>query len=216
MQNKEIAKVNNYYNELLDEHGANPSALGCPKGRQNLRFKNIDNIFFSNCSILDYGCGLADLYKYLNNRFPNEKFTYSGCDIVPKFLDISKKLFPDIDFIDIRENVVKEQYDIIAAFGVFNFLYTKDKNEHFEIIKKKLKEIFSITNKYLLVDFQTEFVDFKQDDSYHQDINPLIEFVVNNLSRRFQIIHSYLPYEYSLIIYKENEVLKEDNTYKQQ
>ena len=73
--------------------------------------------------------------------------------------------------------------------------------------------MFLITNKYLLVDFQTQFVDYKQNNAYHQNINYLSDYIVNNLSRRFEIIHSYLPYEYSVIIYKENEINKIDNTF---
>ena len=213
MHDKQIKKVNSYYDELLNKHGENPGALGLPKGRQEIRFKNIDKLFFSGCSILDYGCGLADLNKYLKKRFSKEKFTYSGCDIMPKFLEISKKIYPDIDFFDLRNENIEKKFDIITAFGVFNFPYTKDEKKHFEIIKTKLKDIFSITNKYFLVDFQTEFVDYKQNNAYHQNINSLANYIANNLSRRFEIIHSYLPYEYSVIIYKENEINKNDNTF---
>jgi SAM-dependent methyltransferase len=213
MHDNQIKKVNGYYDELLKKYGVKPSALGCPKGRQELRFKNIDKLFFSGCTVLDYGCGFADLNRYLKKRFSKDKFTYSGCDIMPKFLDISKKLYPEVNFFDLRSEKIDQKFDITAAFGVFNFLYTKDKDNHFEIVKTKLKDVFSITNKYLLVDFQTEFVDYKQNDSYHQNIDILVDFIGNYMSRRFEIIHSYLPYEYSVIIYKESEIDTNDNTF---
>jgi SAM-dependent methyltransferase len=213
MYDNQIKKVISYYDELLKKHGVKSSALGCPKGRQELRFKNIDKLFFSGCTVLDYGCGFADLNRYLKKKFSKDKFTYSGCDIMPKFLDISKKLYPEVNFFDLRSEKIDQKFDITAAFGVFNFLYTKDKDNHFEIVKTKLKDIFSITNKYLLVDFQTEFVDYKQNDSYHQNIDTLVDFIGNYMSRRFEIIHSYLPYEYSVIIYKESEIDKNDNTF---
>ena len=213
MHDEQIKKVNDYYDNLLNKYGTSSSALGCPKGRQELRFRNIDKLFFPGCTILDYGCGFADLNKYLKNRFSKDKYEYSGCDIMPKFLEISKKLYPEVNFFDLRNEKIKISFDIITAFGVFNFLYVKDENKHFEIVKTKLKDIFSITNKYLLVDFQTEFVDYKQDNSYHQNIDILVDYIEKNLSRRFEIIHSYLPYEYSVIIYKENEINKNDNTF---
>ena len=213
MHDEQIKKVNSYYEELLNRHGVNPNSLGLPKGRQEIRFKNVDKLIFSGCSILDYGCGFADLNKYLKKKFSKEKVTYSGCDIMPKFLEISKKLYPDANFFDLRNEKIIKKFDIIAAFGVFNFPYTNDEKKHFEIIKTKLKEMFLITNKYLLVDFQTQFVDYKQNNAYHQNINYLSDYIVNNLSRRFEIIHSYLPYEYSVIIYKENEINKIDNTF---
>ena len=69
MHDNQIKKVNGYYDELLKKYGVKPSALGCPKGRQELRFKNIDKLFFSGCTVLDYGCGFADLNRYLKKRF---------------------------------------------------------------------------------------------------------------------------------------------------
>ena len=43
------------------------------KGRQEIRFKNVDKLIFSGCSILDYGCGFADLNKYLKKNFLKKK-----------------------------------------------------------------------------------------------------------------------------------------------
>jgi SAM-dependent methyltransferase len=213
MDYKKIKKVNDYYDKLLNKYGTTPSALGLPKGRQELRFKNIDKLFFSGCTILDYGCGFADLNKYLKKRFSKYKYTYSGCDIVPKFLEISKKLYPKVNFFDLRKKKIKKNFDITTAFGVFNLLYSKNQSHHFEIIKAKLKDIFSITNKYVLVDFQTPLVDYKQNNSYHQNVDILVDYIGKNLSRRFEIIHSYLPYEYSVIIYKEDKINENYNTF---
>ena len=73
-----------------------------------------------------------------------------------------------------------------------------------------------MTNINLVIDFQTEFVDFKTHDSYHQKIDDIVDFIYKNLSRRFSIDHSYLPYEYNINIMKEVEILKQLNVYKKQ
>ena len=208
MKKKQISKIDNYYNKLLKIHGVKPHALGCPKGRQSIRFKNIDNLIFKNCKILDFGCGFADLLNYLINNHASHKFKYTGCDVVSNFMRISRNKYRGSKFIDLNSDSINEKYDLVTAFGVFNLKYTKSDEDHFKIVKKELGKLYNISKKYLLVDFQSPFVDYKQKDSYHQHLDPLIKFVVKNLSRRFEIIHSYLPYEFSILIKKGNQITK--------
>jgi SAM-dependent methyltransferase len=208
VKKKQISKINNYYNNLLKCHGVKPHALGCPKGRQSIRFKNIDNLIFKNCNILDFGCGFADLLNYLNKNHSSYKFKYTGCDIVSNFIEISRNKYSRSKFIDLNSDSINHKYDIVTAFGVFNLKYTKSDKDHFQIVKNELSKLYNISNKYLLVDFQSPFVDYKQKDSYHPNLDPLIEFIVKSLSRRFEIIHSYLPYEFSILISKDNHVTK--------
>lgn len=208
MKKKQISKIDNYYNKLLKKHGVKPHALGCPKGRQSIRFKNIDNLIFKNCKILDFGCGFADLLNYLIKNHASYNFKYTGCDIVSNFIKISQNKYRGSKFIDLNSDSINQKYDIVTAFGVFNLKYTKSNEDHFQIIKNELSKLYNISKKYLLVDFQSPFVDYKQKDSYHQDLDLLIKFVVKNLSRRFEIIHSYLPYEFSILIRKDNQITK--------
>ena len=93
-------------------------------------------------------------------------------------------------------------------------MYCNDEKEHFEYIKNILLKLFSLSKINLIVDFQTEFVDFKVSNSYHQNISTVINFIIKNLSRRFSIDHSYMPYEYNVNIMKEDEIEKKFNIYK--
>ena len=141
---------------------------------------------------------------------------YYGCDLIKEFLETSKNKFPQYTFFkDISdiENSGKI-FDTIVCAGVFNFLYCDDEKEHFEYIKNILLKLYSLSKINLIVDFQTEFVDFKISNSYHQNISDLINFIIKNLSRRFSIDHSYMPYEYNVNIMKEDGIEKKLNVYK--
>ena len=42
----------------------------------------------------------------------------------------------------------------------------------------------------------------------------LINFISKNLTRRFKIDHSYMPYEFCVKIFKEQEILRPENVFK--
>jgi len=75
-----------------------------------------------NDSIMDYGCGVGDLYAYMDNKYNG--FTYYGVDINKNYIDIANekhtngnfKYIYDIDDINVK-------YDWFIASGVFT-VYT--------------------------------------------------------------------------------------------
>lgn len=60
--------------------------------------------------------------------------------------------------------------------------------------------MFLVSRKGIAVDFASPVVGFFAKDSYHQPPDALVEFVAVNLSRKFSIDHSYLPFEFSILI----------------
>lgn len=66
----------------------------------------------------------------------------------------------------------------------------------------------------MICDFLSQFVDYKQQDSMHFEIQEIADFCFKKLSRRFVIRHDLLPYEYTLIVYKDAEIVRPDNYYK--
>ena len=140
---------------------------------------------------------------------------YYGCDVVKKFLSIAKKEHPSRNFfnIEIGEKLTKN-YDFIIASGVFNFLYSSDIAKHEQSVYETLKDLYSSCAKTLSVDFQSPYVDFIAEDAYHQDLQKLTEFVKNHLSRRFEVDHSYMPYEFCIHIHKKDEIKRPDNVFK--
>lgn len=55
-------------------------------------------------------------------------------------------------------------------------------------------------------DFLSAFVDFQQDGGMHFGVDEIASFCVRDLSRRFQIRHDLLPYEFTLIAHRDGAV----------
>ena len=85
MIKKYIKNINQHYNETISKYGFNIKGLGWRKGGLNKRYKIITSSynFKINRSILDYGCGLCNFYKYLIEKKIKIK-KYTGVEINPK------------------------------------------------------------------------------------------------------------------------------------
>ena len=206
-------EIKGMYVEALRCHGDSPASLLTPKGRSHLRFRAIkEQVNKNGLKILDYGCGLGYLYDYLSKT--KFSFEYTGIDMVPQFIDSCKSKYPKacFDLIDPTRPICGE-YDIVFASGVFN-LMTHDS----EIISKeyalvRIEYLFSLTNEILVCDFLSSLVDFKQSKAQHFSPSEIVEFCSNKLSRRFKLRHDLLPYEMTLIVWKNDEIHRPDNIY---
>jgi len=206
-------EIKGMYVEALRRHGDSPASLLTPKGRSHLRFRAIkEQVNKNGLKILDYGCGLGFLYDYLSKT--KFSFEYTGIDIVPQFIDSCKSKYPKacFDVIDPTRPICGE-YDIVFASGVFNLITHESEIISKEYALERIEYLFSITNKILVCDFLSSLVDFKQYKAQHFSPSEIVEFCSNKLSRRFQLRHDLLPYEMTLIVWKNDEIYRPDNIY---
>ena len=208
-------KIKNLYNEKFQRFGDSPASLLTPKGRNDLRFRSIIP-FINNdlVSILDYGCGLGYLLEYLIKLKANKNYTYTGYDILPNFINKCKTKFNKNNFKLISENEdFNEKFDIVFSSGVFNIKSHYSEFESKEYAFTRIEKLFSITNEVLICDFPSQYVDYKQPDAQHFGVEELLSFCTDRLSRRFILRHDLLPYEMTLIVFKDSAVLRPDNIY---
>lgn len=202
------------YRDSYKIHGDSPSSLLTPKGRGKLRFRSIDS-FVSGAkptSVLDYGCGLGYLYEYLEETKAN--FVYSGRDMLSDFIDACNKKYRGVDFKEIgNKDIIDDKYDVVFSSGVFNLKTHADDKESKVYAYDRLKHLYTTANDVLICDFLSEFVDFKQEGSQHFSMDEIANFCVKNLNRCFQIRHDLLPYEFTLVVWKNVTVKRPDNIY---
>jgi SAM-dependent methyltransferase len=193
------------YEARLAEHGCSPQALGWGKhGRQEVRFGVLAEhaLREPSSSVLDVGCGFADLYDYLRQRGWGGEYT--GIDIVPGVLAVARERHPGLD---LRLQAVTDPglgtYDFVLASGVFNARLTAgDNSEH---IERCLAAMCRHTRVLAGADFLTHDVAFQKPEAWHTD--PAWAFQLSRqFSRRAQLRHDYMPFEFALFIFADDAV----------
>jgi trans-aconitate methyltransferase len=210
-----IKKTTNIYSRAFSEHGKSNSSLLLPKGRQNERYSSLTaNLGGTNKTVLDFGCGFGDLQKFLKER--HLEIQYVGVDIVPEFINENLKSIPDnSEFKLISSHLdLSEQYDYVIVSGAFNTLYAPTPKKHSEIVNEIIRHLFSLARISISYDFMTTDVDFMQQGSYHQ--NPLEAYnFAKSLSSRLILNQSYMPYEFAITIFKDSEIIRPSNVYRE-
>jgi SAM-dependent methyltransferase len=193
------------YERRLSEHGHSPEALGWGKlGREHVRFGVMADVLreVGATSVLDVGCGFADLYDHLvEHGWVGE---YCGVDIVPGLLAEARRRHPSLDLqeADIRTYEPARDFDVVVASGVFNAqLKSGDNRKH---ITSSLERMFALSRRAICVDFLSTYVDFQRPEAWHTEPAWALE-LGRGLSKRLRLRHDYMPFEFALVVYRDDE-----------
>jgi 2-polyprenyl-3-methyl-5-hydroxy-6-metoxy-1,4-benzoquinol methylase len=202
MREDDKEKIIASYNETLRKYGYDPRSLQDFKGREHVRYKVLSEIGDLNgCSILDVGCGFGDFGGFLIKSGLN--VTYTGYDINPNIIKVAKEAHPSFRFEvkDLEEEHVEEKFDWVFGSGLFNHKISN--NEAW--INRMLEKMVDLCKKGVGANFLSTYVDFMQDISYHASPEVMFSFC-KRLSKRVTIRHDYMPYEFTVYIYKDDRI----------
>jgi SAM-dependent methyltransferase len=191
------------YEKRLQEFGYSPEALGWGKhGRQEVRFRVLAEYALTkpDSSVLDVGCGFADLYDFLMQHGWHGRYT--GIDITPGLLNVAHARHPNLDLRehDIAASTALENYDFVIASGIFNAaLKVGDNPTH---IENTLKAMYDHARVALCVDFLSSYVDFQKPGSWHTQPGWALD-AARRLSARVLLRHDYMPYEFALFVFRD-------------
>jgi SAM-dependent methyltransferase len=213
--NKRIFKSNliEQYRTAFAVHGDCPAGVMWPRGRQILRFDALTQHFSGDSfSVLDYGCGLGHLKEYLDQRF--SKYDYHGVDLVPEFVNTVTAKCSDAKVHLIKSyKEVSTPIDHVVISGVFNIIDDINRAAYVEQVHSTLEHLFGLARVSLAVNFMTDRVDFMQPDALHMNVEVMTNFIRRKLSPRLRVDESYMPYEFTLVILKNSEIIRPDNIY---
>lgn len=206
MDKPDFSAIRAQYQAAWRVEGDSPRALFWLRGRQPLRFQALTAHFLPGpLSVLDYGCGLAHLKPFLEARHP--ALRYEGADLVPEFIEACRRKHPEARFqLSDGDGEVEGVFDHVVLSGVFSLRYGADPAAHAARVKEILRRLFARCRVSLSVDFMTDRVDFQQPGAWHQNLDELLAFITAELSPRFTVDSSYLPYEYAVIIHKDTQI----------
>jgi len=201
MDKKITKKIFEYYQSLFEQYGFDPKSVGwgSKKGKQSSRFDILCQIGnLSNSSILDVGCGFGDLFVYLHYR--GIKIRYHGVDINPNLVEMGKKLYPGLllEQRDFEKKKFQKKFDWVLASGITSHGST------YPHLTKIMKEMFRICKRGFAMNFVSDKVDYKVKGLFYSSPEKFLS-ITKSITNRFVIRHDYMPYEFTLYVYKNNK-----------
>ena len=199
--------IKEHFKQLYKLHGNSPKSVHWTDTKtQEKRFEILLGIDKNIESLMDVGCGLGDMYQYMQAQGFNGR--YCGTDFVDEFIDSATQKFnsPDVVFKlnDIKNDALPPGYDYVTLSGVFN--NKSDDNKNFMI--NTIHKMFSACEKGVTFNAMSTYVDYQDEILYYTNPLEIFDYCKRNLTRKVVLRHDYLvkensiPYEYTIYLYK--------------
>jgi SAM-dependent methyltransferase len=153
------AVVARYYGDLLERFGTSAQALDERKDEKDQQFyeRLFDGIAMPAApSVLDIGCGMGNLIKYLQSRDINVQ-DYVGLDLLPQFVELCRAQYA-APFSFVEANFVSDsfhpsrKFDLVVNMGVLVsrvLLYER-------YIDYSIRKMIALSSKYVLFNVITQ------------------------------------------------------------
>lgn len=202
------------YQNLFKKHGYSPKSLGCDKGKQFLHYHQLSSEWnLEGSSILDVGCGFGDFNRYLK-FLKISNYIYTGIDIMNEFISQGNRLYsaPNVTFLtgDFLSYEFNQSFDYAIASGTFNLKI--ESIDGYDYIFKNMAKMFKLSKKAISIDFLSDKVDY----SYKHNFNSSPEKILSmaySLSKNIILKNNYFPYEFAVIVYKNDSFKKETTVF---
>lgn len=207
---KRYLEIVAHYESCLARHGDTHLGVDWPNNEDaEKRYKVMLEVIRPGknhkLSLLDFGCGASHLYEYILNRGLQDRFAYSGLDLSPNFVAVSRRKFPSCHYyeLDVLENnSALPQFDYIVMNGVFTEKRGLAQQEMVEYFQSLVTKVFTKARTGMAFNVMSKQVDWERDDLFHLPFDALAEFLVSRVSRHFVIRHDYGLYEYTVYVYR--------------
>lgn len=212
MKNNGYTKIVEHYEECLKKYGDTHLGVDWPKLEDvDKRYQvmvdiiRVNSDFDNKVSLLDFGCGTAHLFDFLDRKNYNN-IDYKGLDISQKFIDRAKLKYPNkifycIDILDSNKNI--PNFDYIVMNGIFTEKRELSFDEMWDYFTKLISVIYNKTKKGFAFNVMSKTVDWERDDLFHLSLDKLSDFLSKNLTRNFIIRNDYGLYEYTVYVFKK-------------
>lgn len=195
------------YRSRCKEFGYDSRTLGWNKDCQWVRFDAaLEGVLPGEMeSVLDIGCGFADLLGFLRERGWSGR--YIGVDLVEDLLTIARREHAgDIsaEFIcaDIHELSSLPKSAMAVALGIFNHQVEEGNPA---LVRRTLDAMWRASDHVVVCDFLSQSSDPDRRDGrlYYADAAEMYRLGAE-YSKRVMIHHAYMPFEFQLKIWHDD------------
>jgi len=200
-----LTKSIEIYNIAADKYGiCSKAVLWNDPQTQHFRFyelvKNLD-LNSEIKTLLDIGCGNCELYKFLN--FLGFRGQYTGYDINERLLEQARNRFSNINIYkkDIMKENIEQRFDYVVMSGLFN----ANVGQSLDWVYKFLNKMFSLCNELSAFNMISTYVNYKDKKMLYLNPVEILAFCIENLSKRVTLTHHNLPYNFTVIVFKNED-----------
>lgn len=203
MDELEKNRVIERYNRRIDEFGQGINALASGNvARRNQRFQVLlESGIQEGDSVLDVGCGYADLSGYLENKLG--QIRYSGIDINPRIVAHAKSLHPTLDLhVAAIDSTDLEPVDWVVSSSTFNLKLLAGDN--YVQVGRTLASAYALAQKGVAFDFLTSYVDFRgnPEEAFYYEPERIFS-IAKGITKRVSLRHDYPLFEFAVYLYPD-------------
>jgi len=200
-------QILSFYNFHLKKFGDRPEALRWTPQGQLKRYRTLADIApvrdLNNATVLDYGCGTGDFYKFLKRR--GISVQYTGVDINENFIALAKSKYPECEFhvMNADDDQFEGFYDYIFICGVFNLQVPGVDDD----MKNALVTLFKHCNKGLALNALSSHAPVRDPELHFTSPEEMVKFSLENLSPSIVLRHDRIRNDFTLYVYTSlNEI----------
>lgn len=196
----ENTRIAEFYERRVAQFGVHPQALDWGnRASQETRFDvlvQIDDL--AGCSVLDVGCGLADLFAFLESR--KIATSYTGYDIASAVLNLARARFPDIELklADLMaEDVTSRQFDFVFASGIFNLR----PGGSYAYLNAMARRMYQVCRRGAAFNSLSSRSPQTEPDKFLADPAKVLEICLD-ITPKVVLRHDYMPHDFTVYLYK--------------
>lgn len=200
MSDQVFTNIAAYFDGLVRQYGHDIRAIDYGRATtQTLKFSILcDGLDLAGRSVLDVGCGFADLSRYLAAR--NIDVAYRGIDISGEMIAAARALDPALPLLHgniLEADIPEKSVDIVIATGVFYLL-----GPDAEALSRRLIErTFSIAREAVAFSTLSTWAPYVENGEHHSDPAALLDFC-RNLTPHVALRHDYHPRDMTFFLYR--------------
>jgi SAM-dependent methyltransferase len=206
---KKYIEIVEHYESCLARHGDSHMGVDWPKAqdaetRYRVMLELIPAPRPSVVKLLDFGCGASHLYEHILAGGATG-IEYLGLDLSPKFVELSRKKFPENHYIcaDILEEPdAVPTSDFIVMNGVFTEKRSLTFDEMLTYFERTLSAVFAKAERGIAFNVMSKHLDWERADLFHLPFDALARILIRALTRNFVIRNDYGLYEYTTYVYR--------------
>ena len=199
-ENKRIVE---FYDGLVERYGIDPRALDWgSRESQELRFSALTGIGeLGGTTILDVGCGMADLLDYLQRNRTN--VDYTGYDLSPAMVNLARQRFPQIrlEVCDLMaEPEPSLRFDYVLSSGIFYLRQAMP----MVYLEAMVRRMFALCRRGVAFNTLSTKALQRHGDEFYADPAEVLTICLE-ITPRAVLRHDYLPNDFTVYLYRERE-----------